>query len=290
MPLFSRADVSRIDQHPRLTALRPIPKHLFCAGKRTLDGTPTVAIVGTRRADPAAVRYAFGLAQTLANAGAIVCSGGALGIDTAAHRGTLDAKGQTLVVLASGLCKAYPPRNADLFREVAKSGAVVSEFWDVPPRAGRFLRRNQVIAALSDAVVVVQAPPRSGALSTARAAIRLGKPLWVVPAAPWDTRSGGSNELLRSGGAAPLWRAHDLLQTLSLDPRVNAPQLAIPRSRPRVPEELRAVYDSLSLQAQSLDELASETGIEIAALSSMLLELELLGLVRRAGESFTRLS
>ncbi|MBK6576541.1 MAG: DNA-processing protein DprA [Sandaracinaceae bacterium] len=164
-----------------------------------------VAIVGTRRADPEALDFAHGLARDLASAGIVILSGGALGVDAAAHRGALAANGKTVAVLASGFAKPYPPSHGPLFEEIAASGALLTEAPDEGAFEGfRFLHRNRLIAALGHSgTIVIQAPIRSGTLSTAEDARRLKRPVWVVPGAPWDPRSqGGSGCSARGRGFA----------------------------------------------------------------------------------------
>ncbi|MFW6023278.1 MAG: DNA-processing protein DprA, partial [Myxococcota bacterium] len=189
--------------------LRDPPPVLHVAG----DPPPwprAVAIVGTRRADDDALEFTHRLAGELARAGCTVLSGGARGIDAAAHEGALEQGGCTVAVLATGLQRAYPPQNAGLLAEVARRGALVSETADCEPHRGRFLGRNRLIAALARVVVVVQAPYKSGALSTAAHARRLGRPLLAVPASPWDIRGEGSLALLAQG-AGICTRAPDVL-------------------------------------------------------------------------------
>ncbi|HEY2733974.1 MAG TPA: DNA-processing protein DprA [Polyangiales bacterium] len=162
---------------------------------------PAVAIVGTRFADDEALSFARRLAAELAACERVVVSGGAAGIDAAAHEGALDAGGRTIAVLATGLDRAYPAHHAPLFGRIAESGALLSEFdgRDVPRKGWAFLKRNRLVAALAPTVVIVQAPARSGALSTARWAKRLKRRVFVVPGAPWDARAAGCLSLLAEG-------------------------------------------------------------------------------------------
>lgn len=199
-----------------LRDLRDPPAQLRVAGSLP-DFSRAVAVVGTRYANDDALSFARALGRDLARGGAIVVSGGAHGVDAAAHLGALDGDGPTVAVLATGLTHAYPPHHAQLFSKIAQQGALLSE---VEPCDGReagcpgaslpapavkrphgweFLRRNRLIAALAPSVVIVQAPHRSGALSTARWAKSLKRKVFVVPSAPWDPRGAGSLELLRRG-------------------------------------------------------------------------------------------
>ena len=199
---------------PDLADLAAPPDELHLLGSLDALAARRVAIVGTRRADPEALRFTLELAAALAEAGFAIVSGGALGVDAAAHEGALEVGGRTVVVLASGVVKPYPRRHADLFAQVVeRGGLLLSEERDCAPHRGRFLKRNRVIAALGEATVVVQAPARSGALSTARHAAKLGRPLLAVPASPWDLRGAGGSHLL-TGDARPCFGPEDVLAAL----------------------------------------------------------------------------
>ena len=159
-----------------------------------------VSIVGTRRADDEALDFAYTLAREAVLNGFVVVSGGAIGVDRAAHEGAINGGGRTVVVLPTGLDAPYPRANYELFERVSRAGCLLTEAEDgADARAGRFLKRNRLIAALGGSTVVVQAPARSGALSTARFAKRLGRRVFSVPASPWDPRGSGNLRLLSKG-------------------------------------------------------------------------------------------
>jgi DNA processing protein len=175
---------------------------LFVAGRVPPGPAASVAVVGGRRASPLRRTAARALGAGLAAAGWTVVSGGAVGVDAAAHRGALDGGGRTVVVLGCGLDVAYPRTNTGLFaRVLAAGGSVVSEHPPgAPPRPANFPPRNRLIAALAAAVVVVEAAEDSGSLSTARAAGGRGSGrVLVVPGAPWDAGAAGCNALIRDG-------------------------------------------------------------------------------------------
>jgi DNA processing protein len=201
-----------------LCALDPAPPVVYVRG--ALRPGQGVAIVGTRRASGLACGLARELAAVVARQGESVVSGGAYGIDAAAHEGALDGGGHTTVVLAGGLDRPYPDRHIPLFERAARHGAVLST---APPGAapvrGRFLARNAVIAALARAVIVVEAPARSGALSTARAAARLGRQVIAVPGSP------GTAWLL-SRGAIAVRDAAGLARALAGEQPLAAPTAA----------------------------------------------------------------
>ena len=163
---------------------------------------PAVAIVGSRNASANGRAFARMLGRELAQAGLVVVSGLARGIDTAAHEGALAAEqgSGTIAVIAAGVDVAYPPENAELMERIAETGAVVSERpLGATARAKDFPRRNRVIAGLSLGVVVVEAAPASGSLITARLALDYGREVMAVPGSPQDPRHRGTNQLLRDG-------------------------------------------------------------------------------------------
>jgi DNA processing protein len=157
---------------------------------------PSVAIVGARAATRPALRFAHDLAAAFAREDRIIVSGGALGVDGAAHEGALSEGGRTVVVLGTGVDVAYPARHAELFTRVLRHGALLSPFEDgALPKPSRFPRRNPLIAALGDVTIVVEANLRSGSLGTAAAARELGRPLWARPG------SSGCDALIARGEA-----------------------------------------------------------------------------------------
>jgi len=207
----------------RLRSLaRPPATITVCGG--SLEADRVVAIVGSRKAHPKAVAFARTLAGALARADVVVASGGAVGIDAAAHEGVLEAGGRTWCLAGTGELHCFPPHHAPLFARIASGPGVM--VWPFPPdldaRARAFRERNRVLVALSDAVVVVQAALRSGALSTAARALAQRKPLWVVPVSPWERDEldderfdfDGSRRLLDQG-ARPLQAPGPLLASLA---------------------------------------------------------------------------
>jgi DNA processing protein len=246
-----------------------------------------VAIVGTRHCDPEASELAEELAEALAREGCAVISGGAYGIDAAAHRGCMRAGGATVAVLATGLFHAYPPRHGPLFGEIVRSGGLlVSEVDDCPVQRGRFLTRNRIVAALARAVVVVQAPLRSGALSTAAHARRLRRPLLVVPAAPWDPRGAGNLALLAQG-ARICTCVRDVLSLPVLGsgagPGGAAPAPKKTANWPDMPHEAVTVCRALGARPRHVDDLVRATGLAAPQIQAALLTLELLGLATDRG-------
>ncbi len=207
----------RQDAHwPRaLEARADAPSTLFVRGDERLLSARSVAIVGTRECSGDGWDWTHRAAGRLAEQGWVVLSGLARGIDAAAHLGAMDAGGETVAVLGCGVDVAYPAENAALLERVAAEGAVISELpLGAEPRPWNFPRRNRLIAALAQAVVVVEARVRSGALVTARLALELGKEIFVVPGWPGSPLSDGPLALLRDGARA-IRSAEDLMEDLA---------------------------------------------------------------------------
>jgi DNA processing protein len=267
---------------------------LFVAGQVPPGPAASVAVVGGRRASPLRRAAARALGAGLAAAGWSVVSGGAVGVDAAAHRGALDGGGRTVVVLGCGLDVAYPRANTGLFARVrAAGGGVVSEHPPgAPPRPAHFPPRNRLIAAMAAAVVVVEAAEDSGSLSTAKAAGTRGSGrVLVVPGAPWDAGAAGCNALIRDGATLVRGLA-DILEELGAAVAAQGPSAAAasPAGTPPAggPGPARAGNQARKVLAALVDggvlgapRLAALTGLEPAALAAALLELELTGLVRR---------
>ncbi len=235
------------------------------------EATPAVAIVGARAASAAGRALARALGRDLAAAGATVVSGLARGIDTAAHEGALQARGQTVAVLGSALDRLYPRENASLAAAIARSGALVSEFpFGTEPHASNFPRRNRVLAAWSRAVVVVEAAARSGALITARCALDEGREVLAVPGHPSHRGAEGTNQLLKDG-AALVRNAADVAAELGLE---LAPVAEGPRQD--------GLLDSLRPDVPvSLEELRERSGRALPQLLAELSRLEIEARVRR---------
>ena len=258
-----------------LGVLADPPLGLFVRG--VLPDRPPVALVGARQASAYGREVAEYLGRELAAGGACVVSGMARGVDGAAHRGALAGGGPTVAVWGAGPDRVYPREHAALAEEIAAAGALVTEDPPgSPPLAAHFPERNRLIAGLAKVVVVVEADERSGALVTARLALDEGRDVMAVPGSVFSRMSAGPNGLLRAG-AAPVLSAADVLGVLGL--------AALQRGDTE-PEFLRHLPAGTSA---TVDELAAHSGLPVARLLELLLELELAGwLVREADGRYRR--
>jgi DNA processing protein len=258
---------------PRLlAAIHDPPAGLFLRGSGSLEllGGPCVAVVGARACSSYGAVVARRLGRELAQAGAVVVSGLARGIDAEAHRGALEGGGSTVAVLGCGIDRDYPQAHARLAARICEDGLLVSEYEPgVPPAPWRFPARNRIVAGLCAATVVVEARARSGALITADFALEEGREVWAVPGEITSALSRGTNHLLRLG-AAPLLEFEELVATLglALPPTRSAASLSAPAI---------VVDEALSQASASLDELAQRTGMAADVLAAALVELELGG-------------
>ncbi|HEV2569432.1 DNA-processing protein DprA [Sphingomonas sp.] len=268
-----------------LRATESAPPMLIVRGDLSLLSRQAIAIVGARNASAAACRFARGLARELATEGAVVVSGLARGIDTAAHVGALGNR--TIGVIASGIDVSYPPENAELQEKIATDELLVAEQPPgTDPLARHFPSRNRIIAGLSLGTVVVEAAPKSGSLITARIAAELGREVMAVPGSPLDPRAQGCNLLIREG-ATLIQNAADVLEQIRpIDARAVAQP--VDRFEPAFEDvsetELRAVIDLLGPTPVQVDEVIRLSGLPSPVVQSALLELELAGrLERHAG-------
>jgi DNA protecting protein DprA len=190
---------------------KPAPELIV---RGALPRNRVIAIVGSREAYEGSLLFAEALASALARSGATVASGGALGVDTAAHRGALVANGHSLCVVPSSFDEPYPRENRALFARLAEQGALVALTQHVPPvKRHYFLARNAVLAAFADALVIVQASVKSGSRNAASAMRMLGRPVFAVAGPPWDPQAAGGALEVRLG-AHPVTSLHELLADL----------------------------------------------------------------------------
>jgi DNA processing protein len=256
---------------------------------------PMVAVVGARNASANGRRISRELAASLGEAGIVIVSGLARGIDAAAHLGAL--KTGSVAVVAGGVDIVYPEENRGLYEALARQGAIIAELpLGTEPQARHFPRRNRIISGMTLGVVVVEAAARSGSLITARFALEQGRDVFAVPGSPLDPRCRGCNDLLRRG-AILTENADDVLSQLAAQlrdaPPPRAPALSAPTSitidRPRAEpphpiaddDGLEMILERLGPTPVAVDELVRQCHLSAAAVATLLLELELAGRVER---------
>ncbi len=282
------------------------PPVLYIWGRWLPEDAAAVAVVGSRACSLHGQMTAERLAHDLAAHGLTIVSGLARGIDAAAHRGALKAGGRTIAVLGSGLLRMFPTEHEALARQIAESGAVVSEFpLRAEPLAWHFPQRNRVIAGLALGAIVVEAATRSGALITATHTLEQGKEVFAVPGAAGSPMNRGAHALLRDG-ARLVESAEDVLQDLQSALAQCVRTLGGDRARPstgsdgaaeaaptgpRLTADERQVYARLSARPVGVDQLTAQTSVAAAQLLPLLLGLELKGLVRQVpGQQFVRVA
>ena len=276
------------------------PAALFVAGDPTCLWSPQIAMVGARRASGAGLANARAFAKTFALAGNVITSGLAEGVDGAAHEGALEGAGKTIAVLGTGPDLVYPRQHKDLAARIVEHGALVSEFPPGTPGKPEFFpRRNRIIAGLSLGTLVVEAGLNSGSLITARFAAEQGREVFALPGTIHNPLARGAHRLIRDG-AKLVETAEEVLEELRgvggllaqglrrrLDTTVapsTAPAADVPT---RDPDYLRLLA-ALDTRASAIDELVADTGLPAATLSSMLLVLELDGVVAAENGRYSR--
>jgi DNA processing protein len=286
-----------------LRAAEDAPPVIYVRGQINCLRQPlSLSIVGARNASLNGRKLASQISCELTSQGIMIVSGMARGIDTAAHKGAmfaLNRSGSTVAVLGTGIDIAYPAENQKLCEQIAGQGAVISEFpLGTEPSAGNFPRRNRIVSALTDGTLVVEASLHSGSLITARLALEQGRDVFAVPGFPTDERSAGPNKLIKDG-AFLVENAEDILNVLSADARRKIPQTPRPVQtdlfvKPLDKESKTADIpdtaspdretDILSLLTPAgvyVDELIRVSGLDSAAVSLRLLELEMEGRIER---------
>jgi DNA processing protein len=271
---------------PRLAVLDDAPPLLGVRGVRDVLMRPVIAIVGSRNASGAGLKFAGSLARDLGEAGFVIASGLARGIDQAAHRASI-ASG-SVAVLAGGHDRIYPPEHEDLLAAIVDAGgAAISEMpLGHVPRARDFPRRNRLISGAALGVVVVEAALRSGSLITARIAAEQGREVFAVPGSPLDPRAAGTNDLIKQG-ATLITEASDVIQ--AVEPIMGRPiELREPDDdEPLAPEpeasDRARIVNLLGPTPILLDDLIRMAGTSPAIVRTVLLELELAGRLERHG-------
>jgi DNA processing protein len=259
---------------------------LYITGALTEQDELAVAIVGARRATAAGRVMTEELSHDLAALGVTVVSGLARGVDAAAHRGALAAQGRTIAVLGCGIDQTYPPEHERLRRQIEERGAILSEVpVGAPPHSHHFPRRNRIISGLSMGVIVTEAAINSGSLITARLAAEQGREVFAVPGFVKEDTSRGTNALIKDG-AALIERAQDVIDAImpQLEPALRLRLQPSREKRDRVDQlgkEEQLVYDALSYDPFTVDDVIVTTGLSVSTVMASLLSLELRQRVRQ---------
>jgi len=284
-----------------LRATADCPIAIYVAGNAMALSDPQLAIVGSRNPSRQGGETAYAFAKHLAQQGLGITSGLAQGVDTQAHRGALAGRGCTIAVLGAGIDVIYPPANLELAAEIARRGALVSEFPPgTPVRRGNFPRRNRIIAALSLGTLVVEAARQSGSLITARLAGEYGREVFAIPGSIHNPLTRGCHQLIRQG-AKLTETADDILSELDFsgfqapspaeaaEPSAESP--LPPHLAPGMDKDHKILLDALGFDPADIDTLVVRTGFKADAVSSMMLILELEGHVQAApGGRYSRVA
>jgi DNA processing protein len=278
---------------PLLRTIHDPPPLLYARGDLSLLQQAQLAIVGARKASPVGLRVAATLAGHVATAGLHVCSGLALGIDSAAHKGALAAGGKSIAVMATGIDVIYPARHRSLAGELEQAGCLITEFPPgAPPRRQNFPRRNRIISGMSLGVLVVEAALPSGSLITAGTALEQGREVFAVPWSICHKGGGGCLKLLRDG-AKMVQTIDDVLEELGplyalqrelIGPEVEpaGPPLALSAAETRL-------LELVGFEAVSVDELVRCSAVGVATVLASLSALELQGRIARCAGGYIRL-
>jgi len=268
------------DRYPALLKeIDRYPPILYAEGVLSQYTQPAVAMVGTRHPSTVGLETAWRFAKELAEAGVVIVSGLALGIDTEAHRGCLAGGGRTIAVLGCGIDRVYPSSNQYLAQEIATNGLLLSEFaLNSPPRAGHFPLRNRIISGVSSLTIVVEAALRSGSLITARYALEQNRDVLAVPGAIHNPKARGCLFLLQQGAKLAM-SSRDALDELgfsaTLDPSARTGQMLINKNKLASPRE--NLVKCMGYEMINIDELVKRSGLSMTEVMCYLAELEIQG-------------
>jgi DNA processing protein len=286
---FSILTLADAHYPPRLKTITDPPPVLWCTGQLQDRDQHALAVVGSRKGSHIGRTFTRQLSGDLAALGFTIVSGLARGIDAAAHEGALVSSGRTLAVLGCGIDRLYPPEHGPLRQRIEQQGAVLSEFpMGTLPHSYHFPQRNRVISGLSLGVIVTEATSRSGSLITARMALEQNREIFAVPGNVTNTLTRGPHRLIKDGAKLvenPLDIVEEILPMLepSFRDHLEKQQLAL-QSQPSTPSlgpEEQRLFDCISLDPVSLDDLISQGSYAPSEVMSILLSLEIKGLIKQ---------
>lgn len=265
---------------PLLLEITDAPPVLYLYGKLSEADRFALAVVGTRNSSTYGKQVTERMVTELAQSQVTIVSGLALGIDTIAHTAALDAGGRTIAVVASGLDIIYPPTNRALAHRIVESGqgVILSEYpLGVQPEGGNFPARNRIISGLALGVLVIEAPPKSGALITVEHALKQGREVFAVPGSILSSRSAGTNKLIQDG-ARPVMDVKDIVEALNLFmiPQQIEMQAVLPDN-----EEEKRLLALLSHEPRHIDDLIRESDLPAMTVAATLMTMELKGMIKQ---------
>ena len=280
---------------PQLKQISDPPLLLFVKGNVHTLLLPQLAVVGSRHASQAGLNNAHAFCYALAKQGLVITSGLAAGVDAQAHQGAIDAKGQTIAVMGTGINTIYPKQNQALAKTIANQGAVISEFpFNTPPNAHNFPQRNRVIAGLALGTLVIEAAQKSGTLITARLSMENNRPVMAIPGSIHNPLAKGCHQLIKQG-AQLVESAQDILHEVgpsigmltdqlqatikdidkqALENQTEAPNIELSDSQ-------QHIYNHLDFNPIAFDDIVSLTDLSSGDVASALLIMELSGLVEK---------
>ncbi len=249
------------------------PPFLYAKGKLTLLNQPSIAIVGSRNASVQGEKNAEAFARDLSLQGLCIVSGMALGIDGAAHRGAMKAKGSTIAVVGTGLDIVYPAKHRDLAHEIAQHGLIISEFGlGTPSKPQNFPKRNRIISGLSLGCLVIEANLQSGSQITARLAAEQGREVFAIPGSIHSPMSKGCHQLIKQGA-----KLVDCIQDITDELKITPVSIAQQTTAPNELDTEHPILKVMELDPITLENLVNLTHLTVSEVSSMLMLLELEG-------------
>lgn len=285
--------INDADYPALLKKIESAPAVLFAVGNRQILNDHHFAIVGSRNPSSTGRRHAESFAQELASSGLTICSGLALGIDYHSHIGALKAGRPTVAVLGNGLNIIYPRKHKNVAGKITENGLLISEFFpDVKPLPGHFPQRNRIISGMSTGVLVVEAAKKSGSLITANFAINQGREVFAIPDSIQNPLARGTHSLIKQGAKLVETAADIIEELVPMIDVVSNSQTTCPRSHidtDNLDPDCKRLLDSIGYDAISVDQLVKTSGLTADVVSSMLLILELDGIIEsRHGGKFSR--
>ncbi|MEO0295647.1 MAG: DNA-processing protein DprA [candidate division WOR-3 bacterium] len=269
------------NQYPEELKRCPLPPLvIYMKGKISTLKKRKIGIIGTRKPTKYGREVALEFSKKLSEKGVVIVSGGARGIDTIAHLGAIEAGGETICIFGSGLNVFYPPENIKIFKKIEENGSLISEYPpDTKPFAYNFPMRNRIIAALSEALLIVEAGEKSGTFITVKWALDMGKEIFAIPGEIYSPKSRGPNFLIKQG-AILVTDPSEILEYLGIEEKSEKEEIKLEGKEKKIFEFLK------ENGRKSIDEIREKIKIETGELISILINLEIKGIIRNEGSGF----